>query len=64
MIKSRPVNRRQTDSISKYLKQAGQLRQIAEDVRGREGRQFLLDVARDYERMAGASNARPKGGKL
>ena len=36
----------------KYCERAAQIRVIAEDIRGDDGRRLLLSVAKDYERMA------------
>ena len=37
---------------TKYREWAAEIRGIAEDIRGEEKRNFLLKVAKDYDRMA------------
>jgi hypothetical protein len=41
-----------TTKAKKYRERADQIRRIAEDVRGECDHKYLLDVAKDYERMA------------
>jgi len=40
------------DSAARYLQRAEELRSIAEETKDVRARETLLDIAKDYERMA------------
>jgi len=49
-----------SNTKTKPLKRAEQLRRIAEDVRGKDARKILLEIARDYERTVRAGPRKSK----
>jgi hypothetical protein len=51
----------ETSNIEHYLARAAELRAVADQMKNEDARRFLLDIARDYERMAAALRKREAG---